>query len=638
MSEDHAGAVEMLGRPFKGSTSPFSDADASYAPLEWISSASSAHVADGDSSKRVSASHTRVTSRDDSFSYMPLDPISADPVDSSQRVSSETIGSLSSMQGSVERMPSTQAIVSPLSSSLSCGSGIAISLSGGDREEFCLVPIFGTRSRSEQVTDKVVGHSGGSRGRSVEPDDPMKKLALQEAGRDSSVYAIPAFSVLQCGAHAFRTLQVRGGFVRSVPRIDDFWSYSRHGPLGRHACSLLLHYGARQANLLGCLALALCMSLPVHEWLPALWVAILCYMVVGMVASIPVILLWRSQRHVFLDSACINQEDAAIKRAGILSISYYLKQSDNLIILWDATYLSRLWCVFELATYLKTQAEAAGTKAVVVLPSTDGWLTCCVNLGVYLAVGTRLLFLTDGDSNAAELMKQVVVATGGVICGYPTVAQSVRAHLRDIKAAQAQLRDFSLTKAQCYCCSVGHLDPITMQTIDCDRVLIEGCVISWFGQVETFNAFARSELQKHMYMKPHMPLNSLYCSVMPLLAFGAASFTWEQGRGRQLEAFMALLDSVLDGLLLLPVTLKIIYKGENLLVDREDLASYLTSWAIASFSYLVNRCIFVFVPYFLGVPGYLVSWGFFGGYLLLVYSPARTFVGQPLRFLLDWLC
>ena len=139
-------------------------------------------------------------------------------------------------------------------------------------------------------------------------------------------------------------------------------------------------------------------------------------------------------------------------------------------------------------------------------------------------------------------------------------------------------------------------------------------------------------------MKPHMPLSFIYYSVMPILAFGAASFKWEQGRGRQLEAFTALLDCVVEGLLALPVTVKIIYKAENLLVDREDLASHLTSWAMASFFYLVNRCIFVFAPYFLGLPGYLLSCGFFGGYLLLVYSPARTFVGQPLRSLLDWLC
>ncbi|CAE7641948.1 unnamed protein product, partial [Symbiodinium pilosum] len=55
----------------------------------------------------------------------------------------------------------------------------------------------------------------------------------------------------------------------------------------------------------------------------------------------------------FLDFLCIHQTDVSKMQQGIRSIGHYLAASAELHVLWSNPYLSRLWCVFELAAYRK---------------------------------------------------------------------------------------------------------------------------------------------------------------------------------------------------------------------------------------------------------------------------------------------
>jgi hypothetical protein len=59
----------------------------------------------------------------------------------------------------------------------------------------------------------------------------------------------------------------------------------------------------------------------------------------------------------FLDRCCIHQTNEKIKRQGILSLGNFVAASDRLLVLWDPTYFSRMWCVFELATFARVKAE-----------------------------------------------------------------------------------------------------------------------------------------------------------------------------------------------------------------------------------------------------------------------------------------
>ncbi|KAF4665763.1 hypothetical protein FOL47_004441 [Perkinsus chesapeaki] len=66
---------------------------------------------------------------------------------------------------------------------------------------------------------------------------------------------------------------------------------------------------------------------------------------------------------VFLDKCCINQSDFAAKKRGISRLSDYLRVSNKLVVLWTPSYLDRLWCVYELAVFMRTHDK----KDVIIL-------------------------------------------------------------------------------------------------------------------------------------------------------------------------------------------------------------------------------------------------------------------------------
>ena len=55
--------------------------------------------------------------------------------------------------------------------------------------------------------------------------------------------------------------------------------------------------------------------------------------------------MWRSRVKVFLDVCCIDQVNVTNKQKGIMSLGGILNSCKTLLILWDETYIERLWCV-----------------------------------------------------------------------------------------------------------------------------------------------------------------------------------------------------------------------------------------------------------------------------------------------------
>ena len=68
---------------------------------------------------------------------------------------------------------------------------------------------------------------------------------------------------------------------------------------------------------------------------------------------------WRCARSVFLDRICIHQTDANLKSEGIMSIGAFLKRSSSFLLVWDTTYVQRLWCLLELGAYMASHDKAA---------------------------------------------------------------------------------------------------------------------------------------------------------------------------------------------------------------------------------------------------------------------------------------
>ena len=55
--------------------------------------------------------------------------------------------------------------------------------------------------------------------------------------------------------------------------------------------------------------------------------------------------------------ACIHLSDEKQKRRGILAMAGFLGHSDRLVMLWTTRYFTRLWCVFEVVTWLRIGRE-----------------------------------------------------------------------------------------------------------------------------------------------------------------------------------------------------------------------------------------------------------------------------------------
>lgn len=75
-----------------------------------------------------------------------------------------------------------------------------------------------------------------------------------------------------------------------------------------------------------------------------------------------------------MDMACIHQGDPDLKSEGVLNIGAFLKNSKKLLVLWDSTYSSRAWCMFELAAFLQSHQSEVNLpidiKPVVIAPAT----------------------------------------------------------------------------------------------------------------------------------------------------------------------------------------------------------------------------------------------------------------------------
>ncbi|CAE7817086.1 unnamed protein product [Symbiodinium microadriaticum] len=78
---------------------------------------------------------------------------------------------------------------------------------------------------------------------------------------------------------------------------------------------------------------------------------------------------------VWFDKACINQEDQDEKEEAIAILPEILQQSSRILVVWDPTLFSRLWCNLEIATFAKSHRE--DPDAIRILqPWITPWLLC----------------------------------------------------------------------------------------------------------------------------------------------------------------------------------------------------------------------------------------------------------------------
>lgn len=330
------------------------------------------------------------------------------------------------------------------------------------------------------------------------------KLASPEVLRATS----PGFALRGFG-WALRRPQTKDLFSRSWPvqYIQTFWSHSWHGKTAMKMLVLLLSYNGPAAVILGTLAAAVMFAFNSYGYLPAYSKAVVMLegdeldehqpmeyldmapwaLGAGCIVSILVLFLWPAPGSIFVDRICIHQEDPDLKGKGIISIGGFIRYSRDMMVLWDSTYVERLWCIFELAAFLRSQDDDP-SKRLCVRPTFLG--PCVFALYVSWAVGCLTSFLLLDTSLVILIMWMF-----GFLVVLAVFGHALRSHQRSIHQMLHQLKEFRIENTKSQCCTMGHRNPHDQNPLTCDREILMQCIAEWFGNVEKFEEEVRSRVR-----------------------------------------------------------------------------------------------------------------------------------------------
>ena len=217
----------------------------------------------------------------------------------------------------------------------------------------------------------------------------------------------------------------------------------------------------------------------------------------GILVCVLILCFRRPRDVIFLDRLCINQYDEREKTLGVMSLGACLKHSKRIMILWDDTFCHRLWCLFELAAFLKTHDS---TELLVVPLDLTNFLFWNFVLNALIWGGSLVVPYTTDLSGNVLLVLIFVLGT----CAQCWLATTNILHFsKGAQAIQKQLSSFTVAGAQCYCCSANH-QTRDGQDIACDRRIMQKCIQHWFGSVEEFEKVVQTRVRDATMLKTQM--------------------------------------------------------------------------------------------------------------------------------------
>ena len=199
---------------------------------------------------------------------------------------------------------------------------------------------------------------------------------------------------------------------------------------------------------------------------------------------------------VFLDKACISQDDPELKAAGIAALGAVVASSKNLLSCASTDYFERLWCNYEVAIFLRIREARNVTLVPLGLPSLFlvGLVLNLVSL--YLVDINPTQFINNssgidtGNPYWDSFLAMSICGVGFVFYAYVLVGFCL-----ENLVIEHELRNFSVHAAKCFCCQVDHvLEDGTH--IMCDRVFVENHIVELYGSVAKFNKSVRQELRE----------------------------------------------------------------------------------------------------------------------------------------------
>eukprot|EP00435_Cladocopium_sp_Y103_P057026 s700_g19.t1 len=318
------------------------------------------------------------------------------------------------------------------------------------------------------------------------------------------VQGVPCRCLLAGGGRPFRPGKAATRHVKRCSGYNIFVSHDwrTSGWLKYASLLVLLNSGAAfLATLIVSLALGLLVAyevLPNYSWLVS----------IGYLTFAVFFFFWQHIRDTFfapklafLDKLCIPQDDEEVKEKCILGLAGFLRRSGKLVILFSESYISRLWCIYEITAFMRmhsSQVHIDMQTVPVVLP-----LLILLHAAWWLAVRllTFLIWQTSQTNSTMNVLGVVVVGLVVMfLITYPLQAWVGRRLTKNLQSLSRQLREFDVHESKCSCCSAGHERP-SGERIPCDRDLIYQSLADWYGndaddlqgRLESFNKAVRTQ-------------------------------------------------------------------------------------------------------------------------------------------------
>lgn len=202
--------------------------------------------------------------------------------------------------------------------------------------------------------------------------------------------------------------------------------------------------------------------------------------------------------YMFLDKCCIHQTDQAKKQAGIKQLAAFIKQSQCMLVLWHKTYFHRVWCIFELAAFVRIKGDSRNIIFVPLkLPLLSAFLFvfhCFASTAFCLAAPQTLFnkpfvlwfaeFTPDALHFPVTFAWVFMFLFGLYLAPACLLLVFIRSHVRDYEELCQQLSSFSLEFAEC--------------SVESDRHFVENSIVRWFGSVAKFEKYVQTDLAEHV--------------------------------------------------------------------------------------------------------------------------------------------
>jgi len=277
-----------------------------------------------------------------------------------------------------------------------------------------------------------------------------------------------------------------------VDGFDTFFSHTWLTPGKWKVFSLMLQKGWQVMLVSWAIAVAVMMLLCTEDVLPMPWTyqsefhefeegcpfgpwiqcAGIVALIFGMVIS-PYVPTY--QETVFFDMFSIHQTDARLMERGVYGLGGCLRRSRQLQVLWSSPYLSRLWCVFELAAY--RQANPHGRICWTPLFRERALLAmfvlCCWMTALFWAFAALQAGPESNMIGYAVSLLPVILGT-----------HALRRTFREGQKLLDDLQYFDLASAGC--------------ALEFDRRFIYTAIQDWYESEEAFTQYVRGPLREEL--------------------------------------------------------------------------------------------------------------------------------------------